>query len=273
MKENIRVALVQGKPYPDLDDPRNVGHAIRLLDHCRGKGVDIACLPACFPWSSEEALGEVAKSLQCYLVAGLLEVAGGERFNTATLFDRRGHLVGRQRQAIVGAAERQHLAIVPGEASYSIFTTDFGRVGLPVGIDFWGQPDAARAITEQGADLIVNSSIFPILLEHWKSAALTRALENFVPVVGINTADFNLRLGGRVHHQHGGRSLIIQPPRLISKDDFRIWLRSLDSLEGWVSLMLDKREQVALGDVDLATARRFRGDFWRQLGIQRPPGG
>jgi len=273
MKENIRVALVQGKPYPDLDDPRNVGHAIRLLDHCRGKGVDIACLPACFPWSSEEALGEVAKSLQCYLVAGLLEVAGGERFNTATLFDRRGRLVGRQRQVTVGAAERQHLAIVPGEASYSVFTTDFGRVGLPVGIDFWGQPDAARAITEQGADLIINSSIFPILLGHWKSAALTRALENFVPVVGINTADFNLRLGGRVHHQHGGRSLIIQPPRLINKDDFRIWLRSLDSLEEWITLKLDKREQVALGDVDLATARRFREEFWRQLGIQRPPGG
>jgi predicted amidohydrolase len=273
MKDNIRVALVQGKPYPDLDDPRNVGHAMRLLDHCREKGVDIACLPACFPWSSGETLTEVARSLQCYLVAGLLEVTGGKRFNTATLFDRRGRLVGQQRQVTVGAAERQHLAIASGEASYRAFDTDFGRVGLPVGIDFWGQPDAARAITEQGADLIINSSIFSVLLGHWKAAALTRALENFVPVVGINAADFNLRLGGRVHHQHGGRSLIIQPPRLINKDDFRIWLRSLDSLEGWVTLMLDKREQVAFGDVDLATARRFRGEFWRQLGIERPPGG
>jgi len=125
----------------------------------------------------------VARSLKCYLVAGLLEVAGGKRFNTATLFDRRGRLVGRQRQVTVGAAERQHLAIAPGEASYRAFDTDFGRVGLPVGIDFWGQPDATRAITEQGADLVINSSIFPILLGHWKSAALTRALENFVPVV------------------------------------------------------------------------------------------
>jgi len=210
----------------------------------------------------------MARSLQCYLVAGLLEVAEGKRFNTATLLDRRGHLVGRQRQVIVGVAERQHLAIAPGEASYRAFDTDFGRVGLPVGIDFWGQPDAARAMTAQGADLIINSSIFPVLLGHWKSAALTRALENFVPVVGINTADFNLRLGGRVHHRHGGRSLIIQPPRLVDKDDFRIWLRSLDSLEGWITLKLDKREQVAHGEVDLATVRRFREEFRRQLGIE-----
>jgi predicted amidohydrolase len=126
-------------------------------------------------------------------------------------------------------------------------------------------------MTEQGADLIINASIFPVLLGHWKSAALTRALENFIPVVGINTADFNLRLGGRVHHRHGGRSLIIQPPRLVNKDDFRIWLRSLDSLEGWITLKLDKREQVALGEIDLGPVRRFRGEFRRQLGIERPP--
>lgn len=273
MKESIRVALVQGKPYPDLDDPRNVGHAIRLLQQCRGKGVDIACLPACFPWSGEEALGEVARSLHCYLVAGLFEVAGGMRFNTATLLDRRGRIVGRQRQVAVGARERQHLGIAPGEAEYRVFDVDFGRLGLPVGIDFWGQPDAARALTEQGVDLIVNPTTFPLLRGHWKSAALTRALENFIPVVGVNTSDFNCRLGGRVYHQQGGQSLIIQPPRLVNKDDFRIWIRSLDTLEGWITVKLDKREQVSFGDVDLATARRFRGEFWRQLGIPRPQAG
>lgn len=270
MKDNIRVALVQGKPYPELEDPRNVGHAIRLLEQFRGKGVDIACFPACFPWSGEEALTEVVRSLRCYLVAGLLEATGGKRFSTATLFDRHGRIVGRQRQVRVSMVERQHLEIAPDDGVYRVFDTDFGRLGLPVGIDFWGQPDAARALTEQGADLIINPSIFPILHGHWKHAALVRALENFIPVVGVNTVDFNSRLGGRVYHHHGGKSIIIQPPRLVTRDDFRIWLRSLDDLEGWVTVELDRREQVSLSEVDLATGRRFRAEFRRQLGIHPP---
>jgi len=273
MKENIRVALVQAKPYPELDDPRNVGHAIRLLEQFRGKGVDIACLPACFPWSGAEALAEVVRSLRCYLVAGIPEAAGDKRFSTATLFDRRGRIVGRQRQVHVGMVEGLHLEIVGGDGAYRVFDTDFGRLGLPVGIDFWGQPDAARALTEEGADLIINPSIFSILHGHSKRAALVRALENFIPVVAVNTADFNSRLGGRVCHHHGGKSVIIQPPRLVTRDDFRIWLRSLDDPKGWVTVELDRREQVSLGEVDLATGRRFRAEFWRQLGIHRPHAG
>jgi predicted amidohydrolase len=269
MKENVRVAIIQGKPYSEVDDPRNVGHAIRLLGQLRGKGVDIACFPACFPWSGEEALAEVVRDLRCYLIAGMLEAVGGRRFSTATLFDRRGRIVGRQRQVHVGVVEQEHREIVPDDGVYRILDTDFGRLGIPVGIDFWGQPDATRALTEQGADLIVNPSIFPILHGHWQHAALSRALENFVPIVGVNTADFNMRMGGRVYYHHGGRSFIIQPPRLVTGDDFRIWLRSLDDLKGWVTLELDRREQVALGEVDLATGRRFRGEFQRQLGIQR----
>jgi predicted amidohydrolase len=273
MKDNVCIAIIQGKPYSELDDPRNVGHAIRLLEQFRGKGVDIACLPACFPWSGEEALAEVVRGLRCYLVAGLLEATGGKRFSTATLFDRRGRIVGRQRQVHVGVVEQEHREIVPGDGVYHVFDTDFGRLGLSVGIDFWGQPDAARALTEQGADLIVNPSIFPILHGHWKHAALVRAFENFIPVVGVNTAGFNSRIGGRVYHHHGGKSFIIQPPRLVTRDDFRIWFRSLDDLKGWITVELDRREQVALGEVDLATGRRFRADFRRQLGIQRPQAG
>jgi hypothetical protein len=62
--------------------------------------------------------------------------------------------------------------------------------------------------------------------------------------------------------------MITQPPRLLSEHDFRLWLRSLDSLETWVTVELDEREQVFFGEVHLATTRRFRNEFWRHLGIR-----
>jgi predicted amidohydrolase len=211
----------------------------------------------------------MAKKLHCYIVAGLVEEVGDSRFNTATLFDRSGTIVGRQRKVNLSTMERRYLGIVPGDSTYKVFDTEFGKIGLPVSIDFWGQPGAARMLTDNGADLIINQSIFPILKGHWKQSALVRAFDNFIPVVGINTASFNSRVGGRVYRYHGGNSIIIQPPRLVSRDDFTLWLRSLDSLEGWVKVELDEREQVYFGEVDLGTTRKFRTELWHRLGIQR----
>jgi predicted amidohydrolase len=269
MKDNVRVALVQGKPYPELGDPHNVGHAIKLLEQCQGKSVDVACLPEYFPWVGEEILAEMGRKLGCYIVAGLVEHLGHKQFNTATLFDRDGKIVGRQRKANLGSLERRFFGVGPGDDPGQIFETDFGRIGLSVGIDFWGQPQAAQTLTDQGADLIINQTTFLNLRGHWKSSALVRSFDNFIPVVGINAAPFNSKIGGRVYHQHGGHSLIIQPPKLVSEDDFKIWLRSLDSLERWVTLELDEREQVSFEELDLRTTRRFRAEFWRYFGFHR----
>lgn len=269
MKDTVQVAIIQGKPYAELDDPRNVGHALRLLEQCRGKDLDVACLPEYFPWTGEEILADTARKLRCYLVAGLVEDLGNKKFNTATLFDRQGSVVGRQRKASPGTMERRHFGITSGGNTFKVFNTDFGKVGLPISIDFWGQPEAARMLTDKGAELIINQSIFPILRDHWKQGALVRAFDNFVPVVGINTADFNWRVQGRVYRHYGGKSIIIQPPKLVSDDDFRLWLRNLDSLEGWVKVELDGREQVYFGEIDLSTTRKYRIELWRRLGIQR----
>ena len=124
-------------------------------------------------------------------------------------------------------------------------------------------------LTDKGAELIINQSIFPILRDHWKEAALVRAFDNFIPVVGINTVSFNWRVKGRAYRYSGGKSIIIQPPQLRSRDDFAIWLRGLDSLATWVKVELDDREQVYLGEVDLGTSRKYRSQLWSGLGIRR----
>jgi len=75
---------------------------------------------------------------------------------------------------------------------------------------------------------------------------------------------------GRAYSHFGGKSIIVQPPQLASRDDFAIWLRGLESLVSWVKVELDDREQVYFGEVDLRTSRKYRSELWRSLGIRRP---
>lgn len=85
MKDTIRVAIIQPKPYPTFDDPRNLGHALMLLEKCRGESLDVVCFPEYFPYQGEKELGTAARQLNAYLVAGLVEAEGDRLYNTATL--------------------------------------------------------------------------------------------------------------------------------------------------------------------------------------------
>jgi len=269
MKDNIRVAIVQPKPFPAFDDPRNLGHALLLLEKCQGEKLDVICLPEYFPYHGEEELAMAAGRCNAHVIAGLVEREGDRFYNTASLFDRSGHLLGRQRKRNLGAMERNQLGISPGDGIFRAFPTDFGKIGMPVCIDYWGQPEAAKQVTDQGADIIFNIGIFPVLRGHWKTGALVRAFDNFIPVVGVNTADYNSLAQGKRIHQHGGHSLVIQPPKLLDKEDFSRWFRSLDHIEDWVTTELDELEQMCVVQINLSTVRRFRREFWNRFGFQR----
>ncbi len=269
MKDNIRIAIIQAKPYPSVDDPRNIGHALQLMEKCRGEELDVICFPECFPFMGERDLGSAARKFNAYVIAGMIEEEGGKRYNTATLFNRAGRVAGRQRKFSVGALERDRLGISPGDKLFPVFTTDFGKIGIPVCVDFWGQPEAGRQLADQGVDIVFNPCIFPMLRGHWKTAALVRAFDNFVPVVGVNTADYNALFGEKRVHQYGGGSFTLQLPKLLAKDDFNRWARGLEDVESWVQMELDELEQVYIGEVSLTTSRRFRGEFFNRFGFQR----
>ena len=267
MKDIVRVAVIQPKPYPSFEDPRNLGHALMLLEKCRGEKPDIICFPEYFPFNGEEELAVAAKRLNAYIVAGLIELHGDKLYNTATLIDRSGNIVGRQRKRNLGVLERNQLGISPGGEIFRVFTTDFGKIGIPVCIDFWGRPEAGMQLADQGVEIVFNMAIFPMLRGHWKTASLVRAFEHFVAVVGVNTADYNALFNEKRVHQYGGGSFIIQPPRILDKDDFRRWIKSLDNIESWVTAELPELEQVHFADIDLTGVRRFRQEFRNRLGF------
>ncbi|HOI94370.1 MAG TPA: carbon-nitrogen hydrolase family protein [Syntrophobacter fumaroxidans] len=270
MKDHVRIAIIQPKPYPLFDDPRNLGHALQLLEKCRTEKLDIICFPEYFPFQGEKELGAAARQLKAYIVAGIVESDGDKLYNTATIFNRSGQILGRQRKRNVGSLERNELGISPGDGLFRAFVTDFGKIGLPVCIDFWGQPEAGRQLVDQGVEIIFNMSVFPVLRGHWKTGAMVRAFDNFVPVVGVNTADYNALLNGRRVHHHGGGSFVIGPPRMLDKDDFRRWVKGLDSLDPWVQIELDQLEQVYVGEVNLGSGNKFRKEFFDRFGFQRP---
>ena len=70
MKDFIRVAIIQPKPYPSFDDPRNIGHAMQLLERCSGEELDVICFPEYFPFLGEREIGAAARKYNSYIIAG-----------------------------------------------------------------------------------------------------------------------------------------------------------------------------------------------------------
>lgn len=262
-----RIVIIQPCPDSRLDSRENLTRALKLLDRCRDHNADLICFPEYFPFWGEEELAREARRLQAYIVAGLMERAGSTHYNTATLFDRQGNLQGRQRKRNLGNLERRGFDVAPGDG-WQVMDTDMGRIGMPVCIDFWGQPDAARELAAQGADLIVNPSIFPILRGHWQIAALVRAFDYYLPVVGVNTADFEAEIAGRRYPMQGGGSFTIQPLVPRDKKDLSHRVGIWDDLHDWVVSKGGSTETILACDLDLAGPRHWRPILFQRFGIQ-----
>jgi predicted amidohydrolase len=262
-----KIVLIQARPVSHLESRENLVRALDILEDCEGQEADLICFPEYFPFSGEDELAAAAARLKVYIIAGLVEKEGEKAYNTATLFDRSGRLLGRQRKHNLGNLERRGFKVVPGEMWHT-WDTDFGRLGLPVCIDFWGQPEAARHLAAQEVDLIVNPSFFPILRGHWHMGALTRAFDYYVPVVGINTAAAVVEIAGRHYPLQGGGSFAIQPPVPANKDELSRRVRDWDDLTAWMVLHGGETEEVLSVDLDLGGPRLWRPAIRQRFGIQ-----
>jgi len=262
-----KIILIQPQPAPRLDDPENLARALKLLERCRGEKADIICFPEYFPYQGDNELAQAARDLEAYIVAGLVAEEKGLRFNTATLFDRQGNLVGRQTKHCVARLERRAYGVTPGE-TYQTFPADFGVLGLPVCIDFWGQPHAARELAAQGADLILNPSIFPILKGHWRAGALVRAFDYYLPVVGVNTSGHAAEIGGRSYAMQAGGSFAIQPPAPADDKEMSRLVRVWDHLDHWVILEAGEEEAILTLNLDLDGPRLWRPIVRERFGIR-----
>jgi predicted amidohydrolase len=137
-----------------------------------GTGKSYADVAEPLPGPTTERLGEVARSKNAWVVAGLFEREAPAIYNTAVLIDRQGRLAGKYRKVYLPREEIEG-GLTPGN-DYPVFATDFGRVGMMICWDTQ-YADPARALALRGAELI----LMPI----WggnETLAKARAIENRV---------------------------------------------------------------------------------------------
>ena len=127
------------------------------------------------PGPTSKRLGELAKELKSYIVAGIYEKEGTVLYNTAILVGRDGQIVGKYRKTHL-PREEWEAGITPGD-DYPVFETDFGKVGLIICWDVQF-PEPSRAMARKGAEVL--------LLPIWggnETLAKARAIENHVFLV------------------------------------------------------------------------------------------
>jgi deaminated glutathione amidase len=251
----MRVALCQ---IPISSDPAvNLGRAKGALADAAAAGAELAVFPegtqarfgtdlraAAEPIDGVfcEGLSSSARDHAIAVVAGIFEPGpDGRVYNTAVAFDAQGQLAAAYRKIhlfdALGQCESENVA-----AGSEPIVADLGglRVGMLICYDI-RFPEHARALTAQGADLIVVPAGWAAGLfkeEHWVTLVRARAIENTVWVAAADQVPDPAEPPTRAP-TGSGRSMLVDPM-------------------GTVRLDLGPRPGIAVGDVDTAVTAEVR---------------
>lgn len=134
----------------------------------------------------------VADELDVYLVVALATTERWRRHNSQLAFDPDGRLVGKHHKIELYGGERHELS--PGAAVMS-FDTPFGRVGLLICADIYGEPRWHESLVEgRGAQILALSSMWTVRRATQWQAAFAR--DWGLNVVAANTIFGDGRGGG-----------------------------------------------------------------------------
>ncbi len=192
-QRHVRVAMVK-TAFEEANREANFRKLERLSRPVAGRNLDVMITPECFldgymvknkKWTRDDLkrnsepgergdyvqrLKQLARDLECYIVAGLSEcVEESEVRNAAYLFGRNGEVVGKYYKIHV------HQFYTRGN-SLPVFDCDFGRVGVVICADRrW--PENIRVLRLKGAEVI----LIPTWGMHHRDNQIwmqTRAYEN-----------------------------------------------------------------------------------------------
>ena len=183
-----------------------------------GTGKTYAEVSESVPGPSTKRLGEVAKELGSYIVAGVYERSGKIVYNTSVLVDRDGKLVGKYRKTHLPREEWES-GITPGD-EYPVFDTDFGKVGMMICWDLQF-PEPARAMAAQGAEVI--------LLPIWGGSdvlAQARAIENHVFLISssYDMRTFIVDPAGKILAEATKETPVVTAEMFLDRKIFQPWL-------------------------------------------------
>ncbi|MFH1079306.1 MAG: nitrilase-related carbon-nitrogen hydrolase [Pseudomonadota bacterium] len=150
-----------------------------------------------------EALCNIARKKNLYLVGGLVEQAGDRLYNAAILVSPQGHVATYRK---VHLFNEETLWFTPGDRGFEVYDIGLCKLGIMICFD-WIFPEAMRVLALKGADLICHPA--NLVLSFCQDAMITRCLENRVFAVTSNRTGTEQR-GGKTFC-YTGRSQITGP--------------------------------------------------------------
>jgi predicted amidohydrolase len=250
----MKIAVIQHvTAWEDRD--ANFNKVTHLLDSVQSQQPELVCVPEMFSTGisknvervvepSEgptfQFLQRLARERSMWVHGTYAEAAPGESersFNTSIVFDRRGRVVSRYHKVHPFRYGGEDKLYVAG-STLPVFGLNEFQACTPICYDL-RFPELFRRAMREGCNLYIVPANWPtVRVQHWRSLAVARAIENLSWVVAIN------RCGEGGGLTYPGSSLVINPL-------------------GEIVLDLDEREQIGLADIDLdaATAARERFGF------------
>jgi predicted amidohydrolase len=132
-----------------------------------------------------QKLAALAKELKIYLIAGMMEADGDERYNTVVLIGPDGKIIGKYHKQKLGHEDGRN---TPGKLS-SVFATPFGKVGVMICADRT-EPTMVRRFCDNGADFLICPSGGMFGPKTNDPIVQARARENKIPIFFVHPVEF-----------------------------------------------------------------------------------
>jgi omega-amidase len=146
----------------------------------------------------------LAKNHHIHLGGSLLERFEGKIYNTFTLFDPLGSVIGLYRKIHLFRPMNEDKWLCAGD-KIAMADTPWGLTGLSICYDL-RFPELFRHFAINGANMALIPAEWPgIRIEHWRTLLRARAIENQLFVVATN------RTGASPTEKFGGFSAMIDP--------------------------------------------------------------
>jgi predicted amidohydrolase len=169
----LRLAAARGAVLVVLPELFDTGYRVEERDNE---------LAATIPGPTTDRITSVCKEKKIFATGTLIERSGEKLFDTAFLTGPHG-LIGTYRKTVLWAGEVDRFE--KGD-SYPVFDIGICKAGIQICYEI-GFPEGARALSLQGADVILYPSAFGApRLYAWDLASRARALENGCYVVACN---------------------------------------------------------------------------------------
>jgi predicted amidohydrolase len=246
---------------------KNIEKAIQMIKESKKQGADLAVLPEMFncPYENEKfieyaeelndsqtlnEIAKIAKEESIHILAGSIpELEKDDEnstsiYNTATLFDNNGKLLGKHRKMhlfdidVKGKIYFKESDTLSAGNEFTVIETELATLGIGICYDI-RFVELSRIMALNGAEILVFPGAFNLTTgpAHWEILFKSRALDNQVYAIGVAPA-----LDKDASYNSFGHSIAVNP-----------W--------GEIIEELDYDENLKLVQIDLDEIKRIREEI------------